>query len=169
MTFKITLLLIYRKKLAKLLDDMEHFWTVESIDVKDDDEFKQKVRFLETSAWLGAASYRAGGFVLVSSFIFMAMVSKRLVLACWIPEDDSLPYFQIMFIITAFISFMVVPLVGRCDSLFAVSCIRAAMQFKLLCKALEISIPSDVSDEEAEVAFNQNMPKIIQYHQFLLT
>lgn len=38
-----------KKKLAKLLDDVEQFWTVECefITAEDDVEFKQNVRFVE--------------------------------------------------------------------------------------------------------------------------
>lgn len=168
MSVKTAVLLICKKQLLKLLVDMEQFWTVESIHAEEDVELQQKIRFLETWAWLGASAYRAGGFLLFASFVYKSLINKSLLLLCWLPDDDSLPYYEIMYVIEVYVVFMVIPLVGGCDSLFAAICMRVAIQFTLLCKALENSIPSDVADEEAEEAFDQNMRKIVDHHQFLL-
>lgn len=56
---------------------------------------------------------------------------------------------------------MIVLMVSNCDCLFAAICMSIVVQLKLLCKALETWIPSDVSDEEAKKLSTKTYPELL--------
>lgn len=89
-------------------------------------------------------------------------------LMCWLPEDNSLPYFEAMYLMQVYILFLTIPFVAGFDALFFTICLRLAMQVKIFCKALKTCVPENVNRNRAEEVFNENMEKIISHHQFLL-
>lgn len=169
MSIKTAMIVVCKEKLAKLLDEMKNkFWTLESINAEDDEKLKKETEFLKKLAWLWSASYRNGGCVLFSTFVIKSVYNRTMpLMTCWLPKDDTIPYTEIMYCMQLYVVFMLIPFVAGYDTLFAAYCVPLAVQFKILCRAFEKVVPTDVDASNAEEIFNKNIKKCILHHQFL--
>lgn len=169
LTVKVAVIVVYKKQLKQILDDMDQFWILETVNAEDDVELKKRNEFLEKVCWITAFVYRIMGYTLMIAYTGNSIVNKTTPFACWMPQDDPIPYFfQIVYVTQMLILVTVIPFVVGFDCLFAAICIKIAIQFRILCRAINTAVPSDVTNvTDAEKVFIENIRKCIVHQQFL--
>lgn len=139
----------------------ENFWQTQT---HRDARFAEEIKKLSQKF-----KWCCGAFIILSGFCSFCFAIKpifnseqHLPLASWLPQDNTHPYYEIVYLVQIYVLFMATTAVGGFDMYYVAVILRYIVQFKLLRYELERLISND--DEETK----RKIKTYVDYHNFLI-
>lgn len=141
----------------------EKFWPTET---HRDQQFAQGVQKLsQMFKWCCWACLFVGGFGCVCFAVkpLFKTGEKQLPFSSWFPENSTLPYYEILYLVHIYLLFMATTVAVGFDVYYVAVILRYTIQFMLLRYELECLVGDDDKETEGKIKI------YVDYHNFLIT